>query len=126
MSKGWGPRGTAATALIALAGPVFEPLGALLTWGWLRASRTPWNALGLARSRNWFMTVTLGIVTGGMLKLAMKSLVMPLFPAPAINPVYHFLQGNTAALSLPGEDGAEEDGEEFAEESSINGEPESQ
>ncbi|TMA33009.1 MAG: CPBP family intramembrane metalloprotease, partial [Deltaproteobacteria bacterium] len=28
----------------------------------------------------------------------MKAVVMPLFGAPAINPAYHYLAGNTAAL----------------------------
>jgi membrane protease YdiL (CAAX protease family) len=28
----------------------------------------------------------------------MKAIVMPLFGAPAINPAYHFLAGNTAAI----------------------------
>ena len=96
--RGWGPAGAAATVLIAFAGPILEPLGAILSWAWLRATRTPWRAVGLSRPGNWLATVTLGILGGGTLKLVMKSLVMPLLQAPPENPVYHYLVGNTAAL----------------------------
>lgn len=90
--------GAIATISIALAGPVLEPLGAVLTLIWARASRTPWNELGFVRSKNWWRTVTLGILSGVLLKLAMKSLVMPLLGADPVNQAYRWLTGNTAAL----------------------------
>ena len=39
-----------------------------------------------------------GITFGVGLKLLVKAVVMPLLGAPAINPAYHYLVGNTSAL----------------------------
>src|SRR5262249_38738936 len=61
-------------------------------WAWL--SRTP---IGLSRPKSWPATIAIGLAFGALFKLAMKALVMPLFGAPAINPAYHWLAGNTAA-----------------------------
>lgn len=44
------------------------------------------------------MTVAAGVMTGIILKLAMKAIVMPLFNAPPINHTYRHLTGNTAEL----------------------------
>lgn len=96
--RGFGPLGIGAMAAIVLLGPVLEPLGAILALLWAHRSRTPWRAIGLARPRSWPRTVAIGVLAGAAFKLAMKALVMPLLGAPAINPVYHFLEGNTAAL----------------------------
>lgn len=96
--RGFGPLGVLASVVIVLVGPVVEPLGALLVWAWARRSRTPARDLGLARPRNWAVTIAGGITAGVLFKLAMKSLVMPLFGAPPVNAAYHFLAGNTAAL----------------------------
>lgn len=96
--RGFGPAGVIASLLVMLAGPVIEPLGALLTLLWARLSRTPLRELGLVRPRSVPLTIALGIVAGAVFKLVMKSLVMPLLGAPAINPVYHYLAGNTTAL----------------------------
>jgi membrane protease YdiL (CAAX protease family) len=40
----------------------------------------------------------MGIGFGAAFKLVMKAIVMPLFGAPAVNPRYHYLAGNAAAL----------------------------
>lgn len=96
--RGMGSMGWIATVVIALAGPVLEPLGAVLTLLWARSSRTPWRDLGLVRPSNAWRDVAIGIVSGVLLKLAMKSLVMPVLGAPPVNAVYHWLAGNTAAL----------------------------
>lgn len=109
--RGFGPIGIAAIAIIvaaSVAGPIFAAILVLL-WSWL--SRTP---IGLARPKSWPRTLAIGIAFGALLKLAMKALVMPLFGAPAINPAYHWLAGNTAAL--PGIVAAVIFGAGFAEE----------
>lgn len=95
-----GPAGIFVTVIIALTGPVLEPLGAVLTLFWARSSETPWRALGFVRPRSWWTTATLATLTGVLFKLAMKSVVMPLLGAPPANQVYRWLAGNT--LALPG------------------------
>jgi uncharacterized protein len=96
--RGFGPIGILTALVLALLGPILEPLGALLVMLWARRTRTPWRDLGLVRPRSWLGTAAIGIVAGAGLKLLMKSVVMPLLGAPVINPTYHHLVGNTAAL----------------------------
>jgi len=96
--RGFGPIGVTAMIVITLLGPVFEPVGGLLVLLWAYRSHTPWPELGFRRPKSWVLTILLGLILGFGLKLLMKSLVLPLFGAPVINPVYHYLAGNTAAL----------------------------
>ena len=101
--RGFGPLGLLAIAAIALTGNVFFgnfaiPLGGLLVLVWAQWSRTPWHEIGYARPKSWAATIALGVALGVVLKFVMKALVMPLFGAPPVNPTYHFLAGNTAAL----------------------------
>ena len=96
--RGFGPFGIAASLVVLLFGPVLEPFNALPALAWIHASRTPWEEVGLARPRSWLTTIAGGILFGAGLKLLFKSLVMPLFGAPAVNAEYHDLYGNAAAL----------------------------
>jgi len=66
-----------------------------ITWWW-RATHRPWAGLGFVRPRA--LPIVLGIVFGGLLKIVMKAVVMPLLGASPINVTYHDLEGNTAAL----------------------------
>lgn len=109
--RGFGPFGILAILAIvgaSVAGPPFAA-ALVLIWAWL--SRTP---IGLSRPKSWPATIAIGLAFGALFKLAMKALVMPLFGAPAINPAYHWLAGNTAAL--PGMIAAVIFGAGFAEE----------
>ncbi len=96
--RGFGPVGILAAVVIILVGPVLEPLGAVLALLWARLSRTPWRELGFVRPGSWIRTVGLAILCGAAFKLAMKAVVMPLLGAPPVNPAYHWLAGNRAAL----------------------------
>ena len=96
--RGFGPVGLAALAVILAGNLVVVPLSALLVLIWAQLSRTPWRALGFARPRSWIRTLAVGVPLGVALKLVMKAVVMPLLGAPAVNPRYHYLAGNTAAL----------------------------
>ena len=85
--------------VIILAGNlILAPLGAALVLVWARLSQTPWRALGFVRPRSWTFTITIGTLFGIAFKLGMKAIVMPLLGAPALNPRYQYLVGNTAAL----------------------------
>jgi membrane protease YdiL (CAAX protease family) len=97
--RGFGPAGTAAILLILVASlvPVL-PLSAILVLVWARRSRTPWKEIGFARPGNWAFSLAMGVLFGIVFKLVMKAVVMPLFGAPTINPTYHYLVGNLAAL----------------------------
>jgi len=96
--RGFGPAGLAAILVIALGNALFVPLTALLVLAWAWRSGTPWRAIGLSRPRSWPATILIGLAFGAAFKLVMKALVMPLLGAPPINPAYHYLAGNTAAL----------------------------
>ncbi len=96
--RGFGPLGLLAILLIVLTSGVFKPLSAILVLVWAWRSHTPWREIGYVRPRSWLGTLAVGIVFGCVLKLLMKVIVMPLLGAPDINPAYHFLVGNRAAL----------------------------
>lgn len=56
--------------------------------------------MGFVRPKSWVRTVIIGCVFGVAFKLVMKAIVMPLLGGPAINPAYHYLAGNSAALPV--------------------------
>jgi membrane protease YdiL (CAAX protease family) len=65
---------------------------------WTRLSRTPWGEIGFVRPKNWARELAIGLVLGCALKLALKSIVMPLLGADPVNHAYHFVVGNRAAI----------------------------
>ena len=95
--RGFGPLGLLAILTIVLTS-VVKPLSALLVLLWAWRSQTPWREIGYVRPRSWIGSLAVGIVFGCALKLLMKAIVMPLLGAPVINPAYHYLVGNRAAL----------------------------
>ena len=95
--RGFGPVGLLAIFIIVLTS-VIKPLSALLVLLWAWRSHTPWREIGYVRPKSWIGSLAVGIVFGCALKLLMKVIVMPLLGAPAINPAYHYLAGNRAAL----------------------------
>lgn len=90
--------GVLALAAIYLGSVIIPPLGALLVLVWAWRSRTPWHEIGFSRPDSWIATIALGIAMGVALRLLMKFAVMPLLGAPPVNPAFHHLAGNTAAL----------------------------
>jgi membrane protease YdiL (CAAX protease family) len=96
--RGFGPAGLLAVLVILGATLVIGPLSAFLVLVWVRLSRTPWREIGYVRPASWTRTVAIGIALGVGFKLLMKSVVMPMLGAPAINAAYHGLAGNPAAL----------------------------
>src|SRR3984893_2833222 len=98
--RGFGPLGVLAFLVIAALGPVLEPLGTVLVLVWVRASDTSWSEIGFVRPKSWVRTAILGIVFGCALKVFLKAVVMPLLDADPINPTYHYLAGNPAALAV--------------------------
>jgi CAAX protease family protein len=95
--RGFGPLGLLAILLIVLTS-VFKPLSAILVLVWAWRSHTPWREIGYVRPKSWLGSLAVGVVFGCAFKLLMKVIVMPLLGAPAINPAYHYLAGNPAAL----------------------------
>lgn len=92
--RGFGPLGILASLVVLLAGS----LGGILALLWARASHTPLRDLGFVRPRSWFRTVAVGILSGFVLKLLLKTIVMPLLGAAPVNQAYHYLVRNPAAL----------------------------
>ncbi len=73
-------------------------MSAILVLLWRRQSRTPWREIGYVRPESWAATAAIGIAFGIALKLALKTIAMPLLGAPAVNDAYQYLVGNRAAL----------------------------
>ena len=96
--RGFGPLGLLAIVVILLGNSLFVPFSAILVLLWARVSGTPWRDLGFVRPGSWGLTIVMGVIFGVLLKLAMKSVVMPLVGADPVNQAFRFLQGNTAAL----------------------------
>jgi membrane protease YdiL (CAAX protease family) len=96
--RGFGPLGIFVSLVVLALGPILEPYGPLASLLWVRLSRTPWREIGFVRPKSWTVTVAVGLAFGIAFKFLMKALVMPLFGAPVLNPEYHYLVGNTAAL----------------------------
>jgi CAAX protease family protein len=94
----FGLLGIFSIVLILAGNELFVPFSAILVLVWVRLSRTPWGEIGYSRPRSWIGSIFIGIALGVALKFVMKAIVMPLLDAPPINPAYHFLAGNTAAL----------------------------
>ena len=97
--RGFGPLGIAAILLIFLGNALVRPLSAVLVLVWAGWSRTPWHEIGYVKPKSWPGAVLVGLGFGVALKFLMKSIVMPLLGAPPINPAYHYLAGNQAALA---------------------------
>jgi CAAX protease family protein len=96
--RGFGPVGVLGLFMVLAGNLLVAPLSAVLVLVWARLSQTPWQALGFAAPGSWTRVFAIGIPLGIVFKLAMKAIVMPLFGAPAVNPHYHFIAGNAAAM----------------------------
>jgi membrane protease YdiL (CAAX protease family) len=96
--RGLGRLGILAILLILSGNFLFSPLSAILVLVWVWLSRTPWHAIGFVRPKSWLASLAIGIGFGSVLKLLMKTIVVPLLGADPINQAYHYLAGNTAAL----------------------------
>jgi membrane protease YdiL (CAAX protease family) len=97
--RGAGPVGIAAVLAILLIGnDFFLPIGAPLVLVWVLRSHTPWRELGFVRPKSWILTALAGIAFGIAFKFLTKAVVMPLLGADPVNPAYHYLAGNRAAL----------------------------
>jgi uncharacterized protein len=96
--RGFGPLGVLSILAILAGNLLVVPLSAILVLLWARRSHTPWRDIGYVRPVSWIRDLALGIGFGSALKLLMKAVAMPLLGADPINPAYHHLVGNTAAL----------------------------
>jgi membrane protease YdiL (CAAX protease family) len=98
--RGFGPPGLLAIIVILAMMFLWAPLSAVLVLLWAYRSGTPFRDIGYVRPGSWVGGLALGVAVGVALKLLVKAVVMPLLGAPAINPAYHYLAGNTAALPM--------------------------
>ncbi len=96
--RGFGPLGVVSILGIMAGNLLVVPLSAILVLLWARRSHTPWREIGYVRPVSWVSDLAIGICFGGVFKLFMKAMVMPLLGADPINPAYHYLVGNSAAL----------------------------
>jgi membrane protease YdiL (CAAX protease family) len=96
--RGFGIVGIVAGLIILSGNLLFVPLSGILVLVWALISKTPWRDLGLVRPRSWLGTIAIGIVFGVALKVAMKSIVMPLLGAPPVNGPFHYLAHNLGEI----------------------------
>ncbi|MFL6519497.1 MAG: CPBP family intramembrane glutamic endopeptidase [Chthoniobacterales bacterium] len=92
--RGFGPLGILSILFVLAGNFLIAPLSGILAVLWTWLSRTPWREIGYVRPRSWLRTIAIGIVFGVALKVAMKSIVMPLLGAPPVNAPFHFLAHN--------------------------------
>lgn len=90
----WDGLGGLAFIVIAASLWIGTPLAAalILLWAWL--SHTPFKAIGLVRPGSWTGGLLAGVALGLFEKFLLKSVILPLLGAPAVNQAYHFLAGN--------------------------------
>jgi membrane protease YdiL (CAAX protease family) len=96
--RGFGAVGLFAIVVIAAGNVLFIPLTGLLVLLWAWRSGTPWERIGYVRPRSWVGEALLGLVLGGVLKLVLKTLVMPLMFSDPLNHAYGYLRGNPSAI----------------------------
>jgi len=96
--RGFGPLGVVSIVGILAGNLLVVPLSAILVLLWAQRSHTPWREIGYVRPVSWISDIAFGVCFGGVFKLFMKAIVMPLLGADPINPAYHYLAGNSAAL----------------------------
>jgi membrane protease YdiL (CAAX protease family) len=96
----FGPIGVVAMLAIFASTVLGFIVTAILVFVWARQSNTPLRALGFKTPPRPVATLLAGLALGVTLKLALKSIAMPLLGAPAINQTYHYVAGNMAALPL--------------------------
>lgn len=97
--RGFGPLGILAIFII-VAGQIAAPLSAVLVLVWVKLSRTPWREIGYVRPQSWIGSLVVGVAVGVVLKMLLKTIVMPLLGADPINQTYHYLAGNPTAAAL--------------------------
>ena len=84
--RGFGPLGVVSILGIMAGNLLVVPLSAILVLLWARRSHTPWREIGYVRPVSWVSDLAIGICFGGVFKLFMKAIVMPLLGADPINP----------------------------------------
>ena len=90
----WDGLGGLAFIVIAASLWIATPVAAALVLLWTWLSQTPLKAIGLVRPGSWTKGLVAGVALGLFEKLLLKSLILPLLGAPAVNQTYHFLAGN--------------------------------
>lgn len=83
---------------IVLPNLVVIPVGAIIVLTWRALTHTSWPEIGYVRPRHWPLSLFISIAGGAALKVLLKSIVMPILGADAVNHAYHFLAGNRALL----------------------------
>ena len=96
----FGPLGVVVMLAIFASSVLGFSVTAILVFVWAHHSNTPLRALGFKTPRHPAATLLAGIVLGVTLKLALKSIALPLLGAPAVNQTYHYVTGNAAVLPL--------------------------
>jgi membrane protease YdiL (CAAX protease family) len=96
----FGPLGVVAMLAIFASSVLGFSVTAILVFVWAHHSNTPLRSLGFTTPPHPAATLLAGIVLGVTLKLALKSIALPLLGAPAVNQTYHYVTGNAAVLPL--------------------------
>ena len=98
--RGFGAFGLLAILVILLGAAISPLVSAPLVLVWVVWSQTPWREIGYVRPRSWASTVGFSVLGGVVLKLALKSIVMPLLGAAPVNAAYHYLAHNPTGTAV--------------------------
>ena len=96
--RGFGPLGLISILVILAGNLLVVPLSGVLVLMWAWRSHTPWRAIGFVCPASWGRALAVGICFGSVFKVLLKAVIMPLLGADPVNPTYHYLAGNSAAL----------------------------
>jgi hypothetical protein len=96
--RGFGPLGLISILVVLAGNLLVVPLSGLLVLMWAWRSHTPWHDIGFVCPASWSRALAVAICFGSVCKVLLKAVVMPLLGADPVNPTYHYLAGNTAAL----------------------------
>lgn len=98
--RGFGLAGIAAIVVVLAGTAIGPPVGAVLVLVWAWLSETPQRLLGFVAPRRWKLALPAAILFGVVLELVVRTVVMPLLGAPAVDPAYRPPAGDAGALAV--------------------------
>jgi uncharacterized protein len=96
----WNPLSIGFTLTLYLLSISLPIASALIVLWWRKYTKTSYAEIGLAKPPNWLITILVGTLIGIVVKIIMKSLIMPLAGAPPLNEAFQFIYQDLGKLIL--------------------------
>lgn len=83
-------RAIAALSIPVLLAAVFAGnlVGPVIVLAWCASTRTPWSRIGIATWPHWVRESMLAVLCGVLLKVALKTVILPPLGVPAVAMIY--------------------------------------